>query len=149
MGVFTTIRPSSQYPETYAGFPEDMDDWSCEFWKEYYKRNKEIVGQEQAMFLLSSDAERVGAFAELGWCKYDCGWIDYMNSEGASIENFYTSTYCGATAITDNALAIVENITKGGAKVTQFSSYLIPIAIIGGGLYLAEKQGYLKKYIKQ
>jgi hypothetical protein len=139
-GVFTTIKPTSIYPSTYDKFPADQDDWGCQHWKVYYDRNKELGGEVYARELILTDSERVGWFADLHLCKYNCDWIDYFNKQGMPGGNIFSKLYCAGDNVADTVketTSAVKNVGMFTRKVT--GSPLLWVGIGLGGYYLANK----------
>lgn len=137
-GIFTTVRPSSIFPDTYAGLPADMDDWSCGHWKVYYERNKAKSGKTAAGQLLLSDVGRVGMWADVHMCKYNCDWVQFFEGEGLPGGNIFSKLYC-----------TVDNVADTAQNTTQFTKTLtgngiLFAALIGGGIYFYNKYGKKK-----
>lgn len=118
MGLFSTILPSSTVPSTYKDFPLDMDDWNCAQWKAYYQRNKTALGKEKALEIVNIDSERIGVFANVHSCIFDCDWINYFKSEGLKVSSIVSSVYCGAV----KGGEVVGNAVDTAANVTDFAS---------------------------
>ena len=143
-GIFSTIAPTSPDPSTYSGFPEDQDDWGCEHWKEYHKRNKNIYGSEVAKSIILTDSDNVGWFADIHLCKYDCDFVDYFEKElGESVGNIFSKIYCVGSEVVEAGDSLVSG-AHGGIKI---ASFLLPIAVIGG-VALAANYAY-KTYGKK
>jgi hypothetical protein len=140
-GIFTTVRPTSPIPSTYAGLPEDMDDWSCAEWVTYHKRVKAALGKDKAIDIVSRDSDSIGIWANSNSCKYNCEWSRYFKSEGIDPgSNIFSSLYCTAENVSNTA----EGITSPG-----FLKPLIVIAVIGGGAYIANKAGLFDSFKKK
>lgn len=140
MGAFTTIIPSSTLASSYAGFPPDMDDWSCAQWKAYYLRNKAAYGQAKAVEIVDIDSERVGTFSTVNnSCKFDCEWLAFFNKEGLKYTSLISLAYCGSVDVVEaakNTAGVVKNVTGTVESVTSNKGLLLAVLAIGGGLYL-------------
>jgi hypothetical protein len=143
MGTFSKTLASSPVASTYAGFPPDMDDWSCAQWKTYYQNNVKALGKDRALQIVDVDSENVGMFATVHSCLYDCEWVKYFKAEGLSASNIFSTLYCGASNIATSAVntavnsaGVIENVT-GAAKSFSGSKLLIGGAILlaGFGIY--------------
>lgn len=133
MGIFSTIRPSSLHASTYTSMPEDMDDWTCTMWKEYYQKNKSIIGKSSALLLIEKDSERVGSFADIQMCKYDCAFVDYFAKEGLKAGNIFSKLYCTG----ENVVDVVGNVTKNaGGLVSFITSPFVLLTLGGTGAYM-------------
>jgi hypothetical protein len=132
-GMFDTVRPNSKYPQTFEGLPEDMDDWGCSNWKDYYNRNKTAGGKSYAVTLVSAELERVGGWADVHLCKYDCEFVKYFRSEGIAIGHIISNLFCSI----DNVAAAAENTTDSVNTVSKIiSNPLVIIAGLGLGGYI-------------
>ena len=130
MGWFDTDKiPTSPDTSTYLGLPPDLDDWNCSAWQIYLERNKQSFGIVKAREYFMIDVGRLHAFSDMGDCKYDCDFVDYLRDNGIEYNNPITNVYCGFENITQSA----ENITTFGTNVTK---WIFPIAVIGGIAYL-------------
>lgn len=127
-GYFNTY-PSSPVASTYQDLPEDTHEWNCTQWIEYYKRNKTALGQDQAVYIISSDMESNGPFSDLASCKYDCNFMNYMRSEGVPIESAWSDIYCSVTDV----VKVATTTTKTLADVMKI---LLPIGIVVGVGYI-------------
>jgi hypothetical protein len=137
MGIFSTIRPTVTDPIIISGFPEDMDDWSCNDWTEYYLRLKDSKGRAEAIRIVDLDSGRVGFFANLGWCRFNCSFIDFMKKEGFEVE----------TGLLSGAFCSIKSVTEGvgeiGETTTKTLKFLIPAIGIGAlavGVFFATEQ---------
>ncbi len=140
MGFFSPVLPTSPVSTSYAGFPTDMDDWNCEQWKQYYLKNKAVLGQEKAISIVNNDGYRIGVFASVHACAYDCTWASFMASEGLDPSNIFSMAFCSiksttqtATTIIGDAGVIATNITGATKSIT--STPIMPIILlVGAGL---------------
>jgi hypothetical protein len=149
-GMFDTVRPTSPYPSTYAGFPQDMDDWNCGQWKSYYSANKLIMGKDKAIALLERDADSIGSFATGQMCKYDCSFVEFFKKEGVNVGWIGSKLYCAAENVGDAAVKVsesVENVARTGSGVTDFFAdvansklLLLAGAGVGGYFYFRNKK---------
>jgi hypothetical protein len=140
MGLFDTIRPSSPDASSYIGFPADMDDWNCEQWKQYYIRNKASLGKTKAVSILNNDSLRIGMFANVHSCPYDCQWATYMAGEGLDPSNIFSTIYCTTVTAVNTGSSVVNvasNVVGTVDKIT--SSKIVTTLLIGGIAYLGYK----------
>ena len=134
-GMFTTIRPTSPDPATYAGFNEDMDYWTCEVLEQYYWRMVKSFGKEQARDIWNKDVGELGWWSTGQTCRYDCAWVRRMQKEDLRTGSFLISNiYCGADSIT-------ETIAN-----PRFIKTVMVIAGIGIAVYGADKIGLLDRF---
>lgn len=137
-GWFSSTRPTSQYPQTYAGLPEDMDKWSCDDFKTYYQRNKAIIGKTAAIELAMIEYPRLSWTSTIyNWCKYDCNFVRYFEAEGIpDSSNIFAQIYCiGNTAVdaTGNVIDTVGNVTNTLSTLT--SNKVVVLGLLGVGAY--------------
>lgn len=147
MGVFTTVKPSR--PVYAVGLPEDMDDWTCQNWITYHQRMTQKLALWYANQLIQTDAERVGWFANIHSCKYNCGFVNYFQSKGIKdIGNIFSKLYCTASNVVtttgdtitnavDNVGNVITNVTKTASSITK-PSFLIAGGV-AVGLYFLNK----------
>lgn len=128
MGWYNTIRATSPVASTYAGLPEDQDDWVCSNWQVYHMRNKTALGKQPANELFLIDMGRIGMFASAWKCKYDCDFLKYLEQNGIPYNSFITNIYCTAENITE-ATEKLSGTTVNLAKIA------IPLVVVGGLLY--------------
>lgn len=145
MGMFSVVMPSSLVLSTFQGFPMDMDDWNCEQWKQYYLRNKAAQGKDKAISIINNDSARVGMFADLQYCTYDCDWSAFFAKEGIDPSSIFSYTFCGIVGVTKNAVDIAKDTSQTAANVTSAvskatGSNLITLAVLGGLGYMAYKK---------
>ncbi len=137
-GMFTTIRPTSPDPSTYAGFPEDMDDWECGTLEQYYWNLVDAFGKEQARLIWNADTDRIGFWGEAQSCRYNCEWNNRMRAEGLSTgSNIISNAYC-----------TTSNVVEGIGLFTNPKTVKM-ILTIGGialAVYGADKIGLLKRF---
>jgi len=129
-GMFSTILPSSLYPSTYAGLPEDIDDWNCSEWDAYFNRNRAISGEVAAMEVFNLDTSRTGMWANLELCKLDCNFVNKYKALGFNT-TLVSDIYCGAEDVTDAA----GNILSGVAGLSKIA---LPIAVISAAFYFKD-----------
>ena len=132
-GIFTTISPTSSLPSTYAGFPLDQDDWVCAQWDSYYERNKTALGQKKALEIFSIDTNRVGSFANLELCKFDCEFVKKFRALGWNI-TWLSTVYCGAEEVVEAGGEIISGAAtgaKGFAGLLKFAPWIL----LGGAAY--------------
>jgi hypothetical protein len=125
-GMFDTVRPNSKFAQTYNDLPQDMDDWGCSNWKDYYNRNKAAGGKAYAVSLINSETERVGSWADVHMCKYDCDFVRYFRSEGIDTGNIVSKLFCSV----DNVVSAAQNTTDSVNTVSKIVSN--PLVIIAG-----------------
>lgn len=127
MGVWSTIRPTSPDSSTYADLPEDQDDWGCQQWRVYYDRNKASLGKSEAVEILRMDTDRIGWFADIHNCKYDCEWAHYFERElGEDVGNIFSKVYCGSYQIVGAAhsgISIIRSLTPALIFAGAFMGY--------------------------
>lgn len=112
--------------------PEDMDDWGCGHWITYFQKNKDLLGQQEAIDILRIDTDNVGWFADLHLCKYDCDFVDFFQEElGESVGNIFSKLYCTGSTVVDAAGTLAAG-AHGGIKVL---SVLVPVAVIGAAVW--------------
>ena len=141
--MFSTIKPTSPDPSTYLGFPEDQDDWGCEIWRTYYDRNKAALGKTKSLEILRVDIDRIGFFADVHLCKYDCEFVDYFSKEyGESVGTIFTDIYCTGKELT----SAVSTAASGAHSGIKMLSLIIPIIVVGGVIVGGEY--VYKNYIK-
>lgn len=136
-GIFSTVKPTSPYPSTYAGFPDDMDDWGCGHWKNYYLANKAIIGKDRALQIVDADSSSIGMWADGLMCKYDCAFTEFFEKEGLSVSNIFSKLYCAGENVVDagaNVVESAEGITDFVSSVANSKILLIGAAL--GGYYI-------------
>jgi len=106
-GMFSTVMPSSLFPSTYSGFPEDMDDWVCGHWDSYYENNAEFIGSDEAMQLFNIDTGRVGPWANLELCKLDCNFVNKFAALGFNT-TLLSDIYCGTGEIIEDVVDVAD-----------------------------------------
>lgn len=130
--LYGDTLPTSPVASTYAGFPTDMDDWSCAQLRNYYEANKAALGKDRALDIIKIDW---GNLSDLSYntpgfvCKYDCDFIRYFRTEGVDFSSIVSSAACGANNLVNSA----ENVTEV-VKDASGSSLLRIGLIVGGGL---------------
>ncbi|MDX2195717.1 MAG: hypothetical protein NW207_04810 [Cytophagales bacterium] len=134
MGLFWTVSPTISDADIVAGFEKDIDNWLCSQWRTYYERIKIKYGQAKALDVIRIDSERIGWFAKLHNCKYDCNFIDYFKKEGLEGGNLISKVYCAGTdvagAIGDTASA-VGNVGDVLSALTDKKILLSGVLIAG------------------
>lgn len=139
-GIFSTVKPTSKYPSTYAGFPEDTDNWSCGQWKTYYQNNKAIIGKAEALKLIEVDMGNIGEFADGQYCRYDCGFIDYFKGEGLEGGNIFSKIYCAGEGTVDVVSSGVDAVGGIADFVTDVArNKLLLLGAAAGAYYLYNK----------
>lgn len=131
MGIFSTVLPSDNDTNLYPNFPRDMDDWTCSNWLNYYKNLKEKYGKDKALQIFTTDIEKVGWFANVHNCKYDCDWIAYFKAEGLTGGNFISKIYCTGVNTVDTVSDVAGNVGDAVKTVTDKKF------IIGAGILFA------------
>lgn len=143
MGIFGIwqTNPTSPLASTYAGFPPDIDDWSCDQWKQYYINNKAAYGKAKAQDILNADIANTNSLtSNIQFCKYDCDWVNYFHGEGLDTGNIFSKAYCAtdaAVTAVQNTAQTVSNITAGVSSVTQ--SKVVSVALVAGAAFVAYK----------
>lgn len=140
MGMFTTIKPTSTIQSTYLGLPDDMDDYVCSDWQIYHSRNKQALGLQKANEIFLIDVGRIGNFASMWVCKYDCDFIEYLNKNGMPYNSLLTNMYCA----TENISEAVQTISEKTNTVAKIS---LPLILGGLGLAFIYKDE-IKKALK-
>ena len=145
-GMFDTVRPTSKYASTYAGFPEDMDDWNCGHWKSYYLNNKAIIGQAEAVKLLEIDIESIGTWATGQLCKYDCAWMDFFSKEGIKGGSIFSKIYCAGSGTADAVSSTVDSVGGLANFVSSVANNKLLLLGVGlGGWYVYKRVSDGKK----
>lgn len=139
MGIFSTVIPSSPNPETYAGFPEDQDDWGCKHWQLYYEQNKALYGAEKARNYFANDFDRIGFFSDGQWCLTDCNWLNFFKKEGLDYFDIASKVWCGADEVVGNVTESVKNVSGGIKNVSKWLVPGIVVAALGVGYYHRKK----------
>lgn len=125
--MFSTIRPTSPDPSTYADLPQDQDYWGCQHWRTYYDRNKQSLGKAKAIEIFRVDSDRIGWWADLYKCKYDCDFVNYFENEmGENVGNIFSKVYCGASTIVTTAhdgIKLVNVLTPALMFTAAFVGY--------------------------
>ena len=153
MAWYSVVSPSSPLPSTYAGLPDDMDNWSCANFITYWENLKaSTIARANARAIFLADVGNTGAWADVNLCKYDCSFVNYFESEGfADVGNIFSTLWCAAntvatatntvaTAVSAGAPAVsntasaASNITSDLSKLTQPKA-LIAVGIVGGLLW--------------
>lgn len=134
-GWFFTA-PSSPYPSTYDGFPEDTHDWSCANWRFYYDRNKSIAGKAKAVEIITLDLYEQGSFSDAHWCKYDCDFMQYLINEGVPIKNIFTDIACIFSNVTETVSDTTETVKDVVYKTGNIVKILLPVGLAVGGYLL-------------
>lgn len=144
-GVFTDLKPSSPYPQTYAGYPDDMDDWECSQWYYYLYDNIMLAGKEQAVRWFNIDADSVSFWSDFHSCRYDCDWVNRIKEIGGKdLEtgaNFLSTTYCGTTET-------IEDIPKVSKDVVTAARVVPYVAVAAGIIYLESKTHFIRDAFK-
>jgi len=145
LGVYLweDLTPSSQYPQTYAGFPPDMDDWNCDQFKMYYQNNKAIIGKVAALQLIQNEAAKLSFTSTISnWCKYDCDFVNYFKNEGLTTGNIFSTLYCA----TSNVVDAVGSVTGAVSNTADFFSGLTKNKLLMAGLLAGGAYYFYNRY---
>ncbi len=138
MSIFDTIKkPSSPFPETYIGFPEDQDDWSGYNFIDYFKANKKLVGQADASYYVQKDITQLHVFADIYDSDFDCFVVGYFATEmGVDYPNPLSYTYCGVEKAVISTGKAASNIGRFVTFITNPVTLTIAgLAIVGTVTY--------------
>lgn len=133
MSIFDTIKiPSSPFPETYAGFPADQDDWSGYNFIDYFEANKKLIGKGQSALYVQKDISKLHLFADIYDSDFDCFVVGYFPKEmGIEYPNPLSYTYCGIEKT-------VISTGKAGSNIGKFVEFIThPVTLTIGGLGIA------------
>lgn len=152
MGIFTTVTPTSPLKSSFAGFPKDMDDWSCSQWIAYWNRNKAGLGVAKAREIFLIDMDNIGSFADVNTCKYDCGFVNFFKKEGfQDVGNIISNAYCAADSavntVSDAVTSVSDTVGNVGDTLAMLTKpkVLIAAAILGGIVWYNYKTSKGKK----
>lgn len=148
MSIVTTIRPSyplSKSKGIYDQFPNDMDDWSCMQWIQYHKNILYRNGRASAKYYLENDGSRIGMFADVNNCKYDCSFVEYFRGQGIDVGNIFSNIYCAGAVVVKSAKDTAEsvsNVVTGVTNTTKVfkSGNLFLAGLLGVGIYYINKK---------
>lgn len=131
--IFDTIkRPVSPHPETYAGMPEDLDDWTGYNFINYYEANRVIVGPDRAKRYVLEDIDKIHMFATLYDDSYDCYvlkyWQDTFDQMFPGTDAPIGTAWCSGKEVVSTGAKVVTGVTTT-AKVLTSPAFLIPAGI--------------------
>lgn len=137
--IFDTIKsPGSPYPETYSGFPKDLDDWTAYNFINYYEANRNVVGHVQAERYLYGDIDKIHPWATLYNDSYDCYILDYWQSTFGKMfpgtDAPIGTALCGGKEAVGTGVDIVTGITKT-AKILTSPAFLITGVVLVGSFF--------------
>lgn len=125
---------TAQSQPDYDGWGYD-EYWSCNDWMIWHTRLKAEFGLTIANEKWTTAWNKQGAWeSNYNWCKYDCNFANFAQSNNLPIRNVFSKLTCGVVNVADN---VAEGFTTG-AKVVRI---LIPVAVIGVSIFYAYK-GY-------
>lgn len=147
-GLFDTIKkPSSVYPQTYTGFPEDQDDWSAYQFIDYFEANRDLVGQSQAVQYLGQDISKLNWFADLYDSKFDCYVLEYFTKEIG--QDFPTMLGYAACGVKSAVTGTTEAITNVGKTISVITKPVVIIPLVVGAAALLTSPYWLPLLKKQ
>ena len=124
--------PSAPDSSVYRSLPTSTDDWTCADWQTYYLNCEKQYGSARAAMIVQSDGDRVGWFAKLHLCKYDCNWVKWFTARGMSGGNVFSKLYCGV----EDVAGSVGNVAGTANSITSALQKYWPIIAIGAILIL-------------
>lgn len=132
MSIFDTIKkPSSPFPETYAGMPEDQDDWSGYDFIDYFEANKALIGKGQSAIYVRKDVSELHLFSDIYDSDFDCFVVEYFtNKMGVAYPNPLSYTYCGIEKVIVSTGQAATNI----GKFVGFITHPVTLTILGVGV---------------
>ena len=135
MAWYSSVQPLYKYGD----LPDDLDNFSCGNWITYHNRLKSGFGKDKAISIVKKEVERVGMFADIHACKYDCDFVNFFEKEGyGNVGNIFSKTYCTSVQVVDTVGNTVKNTGDTIAGVGNVVNSLINTkTIIAGGLIFA------------
>lgn len=123
---------TAQSQPDYDGWGID-DYWTCNDWMIWHSRLKAEYGLSTAneKWITAWNEQDVWE-SNYNWCKYNCDFAAFAQSNNLPIRNVFSKLTCGVVDVGGN---IADGFTTG-AKIVKVA---IPLAVIGVGVFYAFK----------
>lgn len=128
MAWYWPVSPGISDSDVLQGLPDDLDNFSCAQWQTYYLRLKQKYGKDFALLKIQEEGERVGVWADLHACKYNCDFISFFKSEGLQGGNLFSKVFCAVDTVADTVTDTVETVGEIASQTNN--------AVKNGGLLL-------------
>jgi hypothetical protein len=122
------------------------DYWSCEAYVQWYQLNKQKYGAQVARNKFLAAYEQWGFGSYNHDCHWDTNYRNFFASEGIDVDSPLSSLLMPVYDSAGNLVDVVQNVTEGASNVSEgvkrvgsVLGWLLPVAAIGGGIYLANK----------
>lgn len=148
MGLFGDTLPTSPVPSTYAGLSDtDIDEWGCNDWKIYHQRNESLLGRTQANEIIAIDFSNASIWSSVvSFCKFNCAWRQYFLDRGFQ-GGFLDNVFCDTAKIITDVSGGASDITGGIGTTAKILKVVLPVALIGGAIYLTVNTKARKKLL--
>jgi len=142
-GTFSDDVPSSDYPGSYAGLPDVIDDFSCGEWAVYLKRNREKLGVARTKEIMLIDFSNIGYFNfEFNNCELHCPFTREVGLIDPDSVSFLGQGICDVNEAIQDVTGAIVDTTGTTRTVLKIALWSVPVVAAIFGVVYAKKKGY-------
>lgn len=142
MGFFSSA-PDPTNADSQPPLSEFDSQWGCTEWQQWHQANVVKYGKDQANQKFITQFNALSRWnQEYSFCKYNCDWVRYFAGYGIDVSDVASRLVCSGISVVDSAGNIVTNGAQGLETTSSLIKYLLPVAVIGAGVWLGYEYLY-------